>query len=55
MDSKIIKYVPYKVNDISQASWRRKEITLAEKEMPGLMALREEYVPNKPLIGALIA
>ena len=55
MDSKIIKYVPYKVKDISQASWGRKEITLAEKEMPGLMALREEYGPTQPLKGARIA
>ncbi len=35
--------LPYKVKDISLADWGRKEITLAEAEMPGLMALREEY------------
>ena len=35
--------LPYKVKDISQADWGRKEIKLAEAEMPGLMSLREEY------------
>ena len=45
----------YKVKDISLADWGRKEITLAEAEMPGLMALREEYKVNKPLKGARIA
>ena len=55
MESKTIKYIPYKVKDISQAAWGRKEITLAEKEMPGLMALREEYAPSQPLKGARIA
>ena len=55
MDSNKTKYIPYKVKDISQASWGRKEITLAEKEMPGLMALREEYGPSQPLKGARIA
>jgi adenosylhomocysteinase len=55
MMSKTIKYIPYKVKDISQAAWGRKEITLAEKEMPGLMALREEYGPSQPLKGARIA
>ena len=55
MESKTIKYIPYKVKDISQAAWGRKEITLAEKEMHGLMALREEYGPSQPLKGARIA
>ena len=55
MESKTIKYIPYKVKYISQAAWGRKEITLAEKEMPGLMALREEYGPSQPLKGARIA
>ena len=55
MESKTAKYIPYKVKDISQAAWGRKEINLAEKEMPGLMALREEYGPSKPLKGARIA
>ena len=45
----------YKVKDISLAEWGRKEILLAEKEMPGLMALREEYGPSQPLKGARIA
>ena len=47
--------VPYKVKDISLADWGRKEIRLAEAEMPGLMALREEYGESKPLAGARIA
>ena len=45
----------YKVADISLAEWGRKEIRLAEAEMPGLMALREEYGQSKPLTGARIA
>ncbi|AFC23484.1 adenosylhomocysteinase [Saprospira grandis] len=45
----------YKVKDISLADWGRKEITLAEAEMPGLMALREKYGESKPLKGARIA
>jgi adenosylhomocysteinase len=45
----------YKVRDISLATWGRKEIEMAEKEMPGLMALREEYGSSKPLKGARIA
>ncbi len=50
-----VKYVPFKVKDISLAEWGRKEISLAEAEMPGLMALREEYKNQKPLEGARIA
>ncbi len=49
------KKLPYKVKDISLADWGRKEIKLAEAEMPGLMALREEYGESKPLAGARIA
>ena len=45
----------YRVKDISLASWGRKEITLAENEMPGLMALRRQYGTSKPLKGARIA
>ena len=45
----------YKVKDISLADWGRKEIKLAEAEMPGLMSLREEFGPSKPLAGARIA
>lgn len=48
-------YVPYKVKDIALAEWGRKEIRLAEAEMPGLMALRTEFGPSKPLQGARIA
>ncbi|MBB6611403.1 adenosylhomocysteinase [Pontibacter sp. Tf4] len=48
-------YLKYKVKDISLAAWGRKEIKLAEAEMPGLMAIREEYGPSKPLAGARIA
>src|SRR3989344_2088533 len=44
----------YKVKDISLADWGRKEITIAEKEMPGLMALREKYAAKQPLQGAKI-
>ncbi|HEU4717049.1 MAG TPA: adenosylhomocysteinase [Bacteroidia bacterium] len=47
--------LPYKVKDISLAEWGRKEIKLAEAEMPGLMALRAEYGASKPLKGARIA
>ena len=50
-----VTYIPYKVKDISLADWGRKEITLAEAEMPGLMALREEYKGKQPLKGARIA
>jgi len=49
------KKLPYKVKDIKLAEWGRKEINLAEAEMPGLMALREEYGKTKPLKGARIA
>ena len=45
----------YKVADIKLADWGRKEITIAESEMPGLMAIRKEYGPSKPLKGARIA
>ena len=48
------KFTDYKVADISQAAWGRKEIEIAETEMPGLMALREEYNDSKPLAGARI-
>ena len=49
------KYIPFKVKDISLAEWGRKEISLAEAEMPGLMSLRKEYGQTKPLKGARIA
>src|SRR5438034_9572444 len=44
----------YKVAEISLADFRRKEISIAEKEMPGLMAIREKYAPQKPLAGVRI-
>ena len=47
--------VPYKVKDIGLAEFGRKEIEIAENEMPGLMALREKYGASKPLKGARIA
>lgn len=53
--SKIDFKLPYQVKDISLAEWGRKEIRLAEAEMPGLMAVREEYAGKKPLKGARIA
>jgi len=49
------KKLPYKVKDISLAEWGRKEIELAEAEMPGLMSLRDQYRATKPLKGARIA
>ena len=49
------KFEMYKVKDMSLAEWGRKEIKLAEEEMPGLMALRKEYGPSKPLKGSRIA
>ncbi|WGD36045.1 adenosylhomocysteinase [Olleya sp. YS] len=55
MSTKTIAYVPNKVKDMSLAAWGRKEINLAEAEMPGLMSLREEYKNEQPLKGARIA
>ncbi|MBS7564510.1 adenosylhomocysteinase [Mucilaginibacter sp. Bleaf8] len=55
MSSVETAYVKYKVKDLSLADWGRKEIELAEAEMPGLMALRAEYGPSQPLKGARIA
>ena len=55
MKTTVDKFVKHKVKDISLAEWGRKEIRLAEQEMPGLMALREEYGKQKPLKGARIA
>ena len=49
------KYTAYKVKDISLAEWGRKEINLAEAEMPGLMALRNKFKKDKPLEGSRIA
>ncbi len=55
MAIKTVAYTPYKVKDISLADWGRKEIELAEAEMPGLMSLREEYKNEQPLKGTRIA
>lgn len=55
MGTTVEKYVKYKVKDMSLAEWGRKEIKLAEAEMPGLMSLRAEYGKSKPLAGARIA
>src|ERR671926_388528 len=44
----------YKIRDIPLADWGRKEISIAEKEMPGLMAIREKYAPSKPLQGVRV-
>ncbi|RXJ52188.1 adenosylhomocysteinase [Gelidibacter gilvus] len=55
MNTKTLPYVPFKVKDLSLADWGRKEIELAEAEMPGLMSLREEYGDSQPLKGARIA
>ncbi|MGH8762632.1 MAG: adenosylhomocysteinase, partial [Nitrosospira sp.] len=49
------EFTDYKVADMSLAEWGRKEIAIAETEMPGLMALRDEYADTKPLAGARIA
>jgi adenosylhomocysteinase len=53
--SQVETKLPYKVADLSQADWGRKEIMLAEREMPGLMALRRKYGKSKPLAGARVA
>ncbi len=55
MSTKTVPYTAYKVKDISLADWGRKEIELAEAEMPGLISLREEYGAEQPLKGARIA
>ena len=51
----IVDRLPYKVKDISLSNWGRKEISLAEAEMPGLMSIRREFAATKPLQGARIA
>ena len=53
--TKKVEQSPYKVKDISLSDWGRKEISLAEAEMPGLMSIRQEYASTKPLEGARIA
>ncbi len=54
MSELLVDDLPYKIKDISLAEWGRKEIELAEKEMPGLMTVREKYSKEKPLKGARI-
>src|SRR5437764_585655 len=53
-DVKKTKSEDFKIADISLADWGRKEISIAEKEMPGLMAIREKYAPLKPLAGVRV-
>jgi adenosylhomocysteinase len=55
MTTETNSYLPYKVKDITLAEWGRKEIRMAEAEMPGLMAIREEYRGSQPLKGARVA
>ncbi|RPH32340.1 MAG: adenosylhomocysteinase [Bacteroidales bacterium] len=54
MEQVLVESTPYKVSDISLAEWGRKEISIAEKEMPGLMAIRSRYSSSKPLKGSRI-
>ena len=54
MLTQALKSSDYKVRDLSLAEWGRKEISIAEKEMPGLMAIREKYAPSRPLEGVRI-
>src|SRR5512144_3383514 len=49
------KFADYRVADLALADWGRKEMAIAETEMPGLMAIREEFAPGQPLRGARIA
>src|SRR6058998_4184628 len=51
----IKNFTDFKVADLSLADWGRKEIAIAETEMPGLMAIRDEFAPEQPLRGARIA
>src|SRR6516225_7651047 len=55
MASSTLELTEYKVADLALAEWGRKEIAIAEHEMPGLMAIRKKYAPSKPLNGARIA
>src|SRR6478735_8807214 len=51
----IQQFTDFRVADLELAAWGRKEIAIAETEMPGLMAIREEFAPEQPLRGARIA
>jgi adenosylhomocysteinase len=55
MNTSLVESLPYKVKDIELAEFGRKELDIAEKEMPGLMAIRKKYGPQKPLKGARIS
>lgn len=55
MENTLTTTLPYKVKDINLAEWGRKEISIAEKEMPGLMAIRRKHSAEKPLMGARIS
>jgi adenosylhomocysteinase len=55
MENLLVETLPFKVKDISLAEWGRKEISIAEKEMPGLMAIRKKHSASKPLKGARIS
>ncbi len=55
MQNTFVETVPFKVKDITLADWGRKEISIAEKEMPGLMAIRRKHSAQKPLLGARIS
>nr|MDA3786228.1 adenosylhomocysteinase [Deltaproteobacteria bacterium] len=55
MSNKVLETGDYKVADMSLAAWGRKEVAIAETEMPGLMAVRKEYAGQNPLAGARIA
>mgnify|MGYP001172350641 FL=1 len=55
IDTTLSSTLPYKVKDITLADLGKKEIEIAEKEMPGLMAVREKYKNSKPLAGARIS
>jgi adenosylhomocysteinase len=54
MATATLELTEYKVADISLAEWGRKEITIAEHEMPGLMSIRRKYAASKPLQGVRI-
>ena len=55
MENVLVETLPYKVKDINLADWGRREISIAEKEMPGLMAIRKKHAAQKPFKGARIS
>jgi len=54
MNNVVVETLPFKVKDLTLADWGRREISIAEKEMPGLMTIRARYSAQKPLKGARI-